>query len=73
MPKSTAPVQEKFNPDSDRYPTLDQVISAIQSWEDFPTGQVERIEVFLHASGEATWRVWTPRAEEPLGGYVAKF
>jgi hypothetical protein len=62
--------QTPFNPDEDRFQSLSDAISSAREHEDFPTGQVEKFEIVCHASGEVTWRVWAPRAEEPLGGYV---
>jgi len=55
----------------DRFPSMRKVIDALPSQEDFPEGEVERVEIMCHASGDATWRVWTPRAEEPVGGYLS--
>jgi hypothetical protein len=56
--------------DQDRHVSFKAAIAAIQSEEDYPEGPVERVELVCHASGEVTWRVWTPRAEEPVGGYI---
>lgn len=58
-----------FDPDQDRYPDLAGVLSLIGDAEDYPEGPIEKVEIICHASGDATWRVWTPRAEEPVGGY----
>lgn len=55
----------------DNYPDLMETLHLLPEQEDFPTGQVERVEVYLRASGDATWRVWTPRADEPIGGYIS--
>ena len=59
-----------FDPDADRYPSLDRVIQALKDDVDIPDGPVERVEMTFLASGEATYRVWTARAEEPAGGYL---
>ena len=59
-----------IDPNEDRYPELDQVLSQARQHDDWPEGPVERIEITCLASGEATWRVWEPRAEDPLGGYI---
>jgi hypothetical protein len=64
-------VEGNFDADQDRYPTLTEVLSRILDDSDLVALSVERVEVSLHASGEATYRVWEPRAEEPLGGYYA--
>jgi hypothetical protein len=65
------PGKEKpsFDPDKDRYPELEAVLSAVLASDEIPSGPIERLEVTSLASGEATARVWTPRAEEPLGLY----
>lgn len=55
--------------DTDRYPTLAQILSRILDDSDLLDLRVERLEVTLFASGEATYRVWAPRAEESDGGY----
>jgi len=60
------------NHDEDRYLTAQEALEKILQAEDFPEGQVERIEVTLLASGDATWRVWPARAEEPVGGYIPR-
>lgn len=59
-----------FNPDADRYPTFNQALRRIQTETEIPDGPVERLELHCHASGEVTYRVWGPRAEEPEGGYL---
>jgi hypothetical protein len=55
--------------DSDRFVDVSDAIAAVTADEDFPQGPVERIEVRCHGSGEVTWRAWTPRAEDAVGGY----
>lgn len=55
---------------ADRYRDATEVIREVVSSEDFPEGDVERIEISLLASGEATYRVWPARAEDPVGGYL---
>jgi hypothetical protein len=55
----------------DRFPTLTRVLQALPNQEDFPEGQVQRVQIELHASGDATYRVWEPRADEPASGYIA--
>jgi len=59
------------NTDEDRYLDAATALQKIVAADDFPQGQVERIEVTMLASGECTWRVWPARAEEPVGGYIA--
>jgi len=52
----------------DRYPNLKRVATRVFNEDDFPKGDVERIEITGVASGEATYRVWEARAEEPFSG-----
>lgn len=54
---------------TDRYPDINEVLRAISQHDDFPTGPVERIEINTFANGDATWRVFEPRSEEPVGGF----
>lgn len=73
MPKTSSPNGQKVDPETDRYPTFDQAIKAVKEHDDFPDGPVERVEIVCHASGEASWRIYTPRAEEPRIGFKASF
>lgn len=57
---------------TDRYPNVEDVFALILEEEDLPPGPIERLEVTCLASGEATYRVWEPRAEEPTGGYFSE-
>jgi hypothetical protein len=57
--------------DSDRYPNIADVLAAMQDDDEITGGVVERIEVSCLANGDATYRVWAPRAEEPVGGFIA--
>jgi hypothetical protein len=50
--------------DEDRYPVLSEVLSRIMEDSELAGDAVERIEINLHATGEANCRVWAPRAEE---------
>lgn len=54
----------------DRYPTFGEVVRRIIGVEGIEDVPVERVEVTALASGEATYRVWMPRAEEAEGGYL---
>jgi hypothetical protein len=56
--------------EQDRYPEIRQALRRILESAEVGTGQVERLEVFFHASGDATYRYWAPRAEESEGGYI---
>lgn len=61
---------KKVDTDSDRYPTLDKVLSAIQQQVSTEVTVVERFELTALANGEANYRVWPPRADEPIGGFL---
>lgn len=56
----------------DRFPHLQDVLAVIQDIDETANGPVERLEITCLASGEATYRIWPPRAEEPVGGYIAE-
>jgi hypothetical protein len=60
-----------FNPDQGNYLSPRKVLHAIVEEEDFPKGDVQRIEVAFQASGEVAWRVWAVGAEFPVGGVYA--
>jgi len=55
----------------DRFPSTRKVVYAVTNAEDFPVDDVERIEIQLTASGEATWRAYRRRDDEPVGGYLS--
>lgn len=59
----------EIDTDQDRFPVLRHVLHRILEDTRFAEQQVERIEVNLHATGEANYRLWPPRAEEPEIGY----
>lgn len=63
-------VAVEISTDEDRYPDLASVFRRILAETDLGEGPVERIEVNCLASGEASLRVWGPRAEEPEGSYL---
>lgn len=54
----------------DRYPNIYDLLAAIQESGNLPNVPLERLEVTALASGEAQYRYWLPRAEEPEGGYL---
>jgi hypothetical protein len=62
--------QADFDPDSDRYPDLSDVLRRIIASDALPSGPIERLEVTCLAGGEATCRVWPARASEPEGMYL---
>jgi hypothetical protein len=53
------------------YRTLSEIFERAINDDDFPEGQITRLEIRLLASGDATYNVWTEGADEPVGGYVA--
>jgi hypothetical protein len=72
MPKNAPEQSAKINTDQDRHPNFAATLRAILARPDLPEGPIERLEVFCHASGEATYRVWQPRAEDSEGGYLSQ-
>lgn len=63
------PGDEDFDPEVDRYPSIHGVIDQVLGEDHFPDGPIERLEITCQASGDANWRAWPARAEEPEGGY----
>lgn len=61
---------QKLNTNEDRYLTFRQAIDRVLDEGDIPDEPVERLEIACLASGDATYRYWTARAEEPEGGYL---
>jgi hypothetical protein len=56
--------------DQDRYPAIGQVCNRIaNALRSMDTG-VEKVEITCFANGDATYRVWAPRSEEPEGGFL---
>lgn len=55
---------------ADRYPNIYDLLRALEESGELPNGPVERLEITCLASGEATYRMWEPRAEESEGGYL---
>lgn len=73
MPRNTEKSQEQggqLDTDKDRYPTATEGLRRVVSEANLPEGPIEYLEVRFMADGSATYRVWTPRAEEPDGGYL---
>lgn len=56
--------------EQDRYPPIRKVIEYALSIEDWPEGDIELFQVSGLASGEATYRVWPAKADEPVSGYL---
>lgn len=71
MGKPRAGKQSTFDHNEDRYPDAFEILSRVQDEVDLPKGGVDRIEVECLPSGEAVWRVWAARAEDPESGYFA--
>lgn len=57
-----------FDPTVDHYQPIRKVIQRVLQESEFPTGDVERVEITCLANGECTYRVWPARAEEPVQG-----
>lgn len=53
----------------DRYVPIREAVVRVLQEEDMPAGACDRLEVTCLASGEVTWRVWTPSSDQPIGGY----
>jgi hypothetical protein len=68
-PKSDRESTSNVDTDQDRYPTLGRVLSLISEDIDFEGVRVQRVEITCLANGDATYRWWRPRAEEPEGGF----
>lgn len=66
----TTEQEAPFDPDVDRHPDFNRAMRRILQEADIPDGPIERLEVFFHASGDATYRIWAPRAEDSEGGYL---
>jgi hypothetical protein len=60
--------EEEFPPDN--YPGIREVFDRVLDQDELPEGDIERVEVTCLASGEATYKVWAARAEEPATGYM---
>lgn len=67
---ATGPTGAFFDHNVDRYPNIEDVFAKVVQRLENPEAPVERLEVTSLASGEATYRVWTARAEEPETGYL---
>jgi hypothetical protein len=68
--KKGAQDQVGFDATRDRYPDFAGVLRAVLRHSEVGHRPVERVEVWAHASGEATYRLWEPKADEPSGGYL---
>lgn len=60
----------QIDTDQDRYPELIDVVNTVLEDPNVGGGPVERVEITCLASGEATYRIWPARAEEPELGYM---
>lgn len=70
MSEGIHPGDEVAPHDVDHYPNVYDLLAHLTSAGLLPNTPVERLEVTALASGEATFRYWTPRAQEPEGGYL---
>lgn len=67
----TGPTGAQFDHNVDRYPALEDIFAKVLERLDVPELTVERVEVTALASGEATYRVWPAREEDPETGYIS--
>lgn len=63
-------VEAPNDPDRDEFPTAEEGLTRILEQAQLPDGPIEYLECSFLASGEATWRVREPRAEDMEGGYL---
>lgn len=63
-------IEGDINIDEDRYPEFNKVLAALKQATDLGQLPVEHLEVHCHASGDATYKVWLQRVEEPDGGFI---
>jgi hypothetical protein len=68
--KSRTETQPEIDTDADRYPSLTSVLNKVQHRMPSELVHIERLEVTCLANGDATFRVWAPRAEEPETGFI---
>lgn len=69
-PETSQSEQPQLDTDSDRYPTPVAGIRRILQEAELPEDPIEWLEVQFLASGEATYRMRRPRADEATGGYL---
>ena len=68
--RSASNDQAAINPDVDRYPSFEETLRRILQEADLPKGPIDRLELTTLPSGEAAYRVWAAREEDPVGGYL---
>jgi hypothetical protein len=64
-------VPESAENEAAGFPDPVEVLREAQQSEDYPSGPVNRVEINTLESGQATWRVWEPGADEAIGGFYA--
>lgn len=67
---AVGPTRAQFDTDADRYPSIKEVFAVVLDRLGEEDSPVERVEVTALASGEATYRVWPAREEDPETGYL---
>lgn len=67
QPLGQGPVK---NPDQDHHMTFTRALRRILQEAPIENESIERLEVFIHASGDLTYRYWFPRAEDSEGGWL---
>ena len=58
--------------DGDRYPQLSEVLSRLTEDTSLLNLNVRRVEINLHQTGDANYRVWRVGEDEPDVGYYAE-
>lgn len=69
MAEATERDQVQVDTEQDRFPNVFEVLQRMISDSELTDGPVQLIEITTFASGEACYRVWPARAEEPEIGY----
>lgn len=72
MAKNSQAEQKSLDPNKDHHEDFRSALRRILDEGNIEDGPVERLEVFIHASGELTYRYWRPRAEESEGGHLTR-
>lgn len=70
MAKESKAAAREVDFDLDRYPTVSLALRKILEDPRRPVGVFEYAEIHAYASGEVTYRIRAPRAQELEGGYL---
>jgi hypothetical protein len=66
----TGPTRAVADTNADRYPKITEVFAEVVSQLEDKEAPIERVEVTALANGDATYRVYPARAEEPEMGFI---